>query len=334
VLSHAPKSLVSEMEDRHLISIEKLKQYYPVKGKTLFSKPFLIKAVDGVDLTIDRGEIMGLVGESGCGKSTLCRLVLGLEEPTGGSVLFEGRDLSLYSEKEFRLARRFMQLIFQDPYSSLNPRKSAGAIIEEPLIIHGLGDRKSRRLQVEALMKEVGLNPDQAGRYPHEFSGGERQRIGIARALALQPRFIVADEPVSALDVSIQAQIVNLLLDLQERFHLTYLFVSHDLNVVEAVSDHIAVMYLGKIMEVVERRLFGSSVLHPYTEALLAAAPVAAPGGRRKKTVLKGEIPSAVMPPSGCVFRTRCSYAEAVCAEDVPLLRQIGPNHKIACHLR
>ena len=226
-------------------------------------------------------------------------------------------------------------MVFQDPYASLNPRKTAGATIEEPLIIHGLRDRKSRRSQVSALMTEVGLSPDQADRYPHEFSGGERQRIGMARALALRPKFVVADEPVSALDVSIQAQIVNLLVDLQEKFHLTYLFISHDLSFIKHVSDRIAVMYLGKILEIVDRKSFGMSDQHPYTEALLAAVPVAVPGGRSKgKELLRGEIPSAVLPPSGCVFRTRCPYAKPICREEVPPLRVIAPDHEIACHLR
>jgi len=321
------------MSDKPLVHLQNLKKYYPVKGRLVSRKHLFLKAVDDVDLTIQRGEIVGLVGESGCGKSTLGRLLLCLEEPTGGRVLFEGKDLSSYHERMLRSVRRSMQMIFQDPYSSLNPRKTADAIIKEPLIIHGLGDGKSRRAQVAALMREVGLKADQADRYPHEFSGGERQRIGIARALALEPQFIVADEPISALDVSIQAQIVNLLLDLQEKLALTYLFISHDLTVVKHMSDRIAVMYLGRITEVVDKKLFGGATRHPYTEALLAAAPVAAAGGRPVKTLLEGEIPSAVTPPSGCAFRTRCPYVKPVCTEEVPPLREIAPKHEIACHL-
>ena len=313
---------------------QNLKKYYPVREGLFSRKSLLLKAVDDVNLAVYEGEVVGLVGESGCGKSTLGRLVLRLEEPTEGSILFKGQDLSSCDEGELRVLRKSMQIIFQNPYSSLNPRKRAGAIIEEPLIIHGVGDRKSRRAQVATLMNQVGLDPSQRDHYPHEFSGGQRQRIAIARALALQPQLIVADEAMSALDVSIQAQMVNLLLELQAKLQLTYLFIAHDLDVIRHVSDRIAVMYLGRIMEVFEKKRYGSSSCHPYTEALLAAAPSTAPGRRPRKEMLTGEVPSGVNPPSGCVFHSRCPYADAICSKERPPLREVAANHEIACHFR
>ncbi len=318
-----------------LLLVQNLKKYYPVKKRGLFSeKPLFLKAVDGVDLTVHRGEIVGLVGESGCGKSTLGRLVLRLEEPTEGSILFGGEDLSCLREKQLRSLRKCMQIIFQDPYASLNPRKRAGTIIEEPLIIHGVGDRESRRAQVAVLMSRVGLDPGHKDRYPHEFSGGQRQRIAIARALALQPRLVVADEPTSALDVSVQAQIVNLLLELKEKLQLTYLLIAHDLNVIKHMSDRVAVMYLGRMVEMVEKQRFGLSPCHPYTEALVAAAPLAVAGGRPNKRVVQGEVPSGVTPPSGCVFHTRCPYMQAICSREIPFLKEVASKHQIACHFR
>jgi len=320
--------------DDALVVLKNVKKYYPVRSKYKDIESRFLKAVDGVDITIKHAEILGLVGESGCGKSTLGRLILGLEEPTEGGIFFEKIPIHNCTRKDIRRLRRSMQIIFQDPYSSLNPRQKVASIIEEPMIIHGIGSRKERRIRVEQLLAEVGLHPEHGSRYPHQFSGGERQRIGIARALALRPKFIVADEPVSALDVSIQAQIINLLIKLQEKFKLTYLFIAHDLNIVQHISDRIAVMYLGRIVEVVEKKDFSTPPQHPYTEALLAASPVLNPNLRKKAYLLKGDPPSPITPPPGCIFHTRCPYAKKICARDSPLLRNVGKGHKIARHFR
>ena len=314
-----------------LLVLEGIKKYYPVKEALRSGKSRLLRAVDGVDLGIKRGEILGVVGESGCGKSTLCRLVTRLEEPTAGKVYFEGQNILHYGKKDLRRIRRSMQIIFQDPYSSLNPRMTAGAIIEEPLAIHKVGDKKTRRREVYRLMEEVGLLPEDRDRYPHEFSGGQRQRIGIARAIALQPKLIVADEPISALDVSIQAQVINLLVRLKEKFHLTYLFIAHDLAMIQYISDRIAVMYLGKIVEVMDKE---NSVKHPYTEALHDANPIPDPRLRKTRNILTGDIPSPITPPSGCVFHTRCPYRQPVCLYNPPVLKMVDPGHWIACHFR
>jgi oligopeptide/dipeptide ABC transporter ATP-binding protein len=290
-----------------------------------------LRAVDGVTFSINRGETFGLVGESGCGKSTTGRCILRLIEPTNGEVSFGGENLLALGPKELRIRRRDMQIIFQDPYASLNPRMRVGQIIEEPLVIHRTGDREKRRARVDELLRLVGLEPEHARRYPHEFSGGQRQRVGIARALALDPKFIVCDEPVSALDVSVQAQIVNLLQDLQEQLGLTYLFISHGLSVVEHISTRVGIMYLGKLVEVASSEKIFKNAQHPYTRALLSAIPIPDPEVKRERLPLKGDIPNAINPPSGCRFRTRCPIAELRCAESEPELVEVEQDHFVAC---
>ncbi len=326
-----------------LLEVRNLRKYFPVRKGLLQRTVAQIKAVDGVDLTIRTGETLGLVGESGCGKTTTGRTILRLVEPTGGEILFRGRslagdtdtamtDVATASPAQIKLLRRDMQIIFQDPYSSLDPRMTVGEIVGEPLQIQGLMSRSERMARVLDLLGAVGLSADHARRYPHEFSGGQRQRIGIARALALNPRLVVADEPVSALDVSIQAQVINLLQDLQEQFGLTYLFIAHDLSVVKHISNRVAVMYLGKIVELADtRELFGNP-RHPYTEALLSAVPVADPDFKVERIPLEGDVPSPVNPPSGCHFHPRCRYAQDVCRTEPPAYRAVGQTHFVSCH--
>ncbi len=319
----------------HLLEVRDLVKHFPVVGGSLFARAVgVVRAVDGVSFSIYPGETLGLVGESGCGKTTIGRCVLQLEQPTAGEVIFEGHELTTLTDTALRPIRRKMQVIFQDPLSSLNPRMTVGQIIAEPLKVHGLvGDRQSRRQQVAELLTDVGLLPVLARRYPHELSGGQRQRVGIARAVAMRPSLIVCDEPVSALDVSIQAQIINLLDELQERFGLTYLFIAHDLSVVRHLSDRVAVMYLGKIVEMTDRQRLYETPLHPYTRALLSAVPIPDPQveAQRERVVLRGEVPSPVNPPSGCVFHPRCPIAVADCSQVVPELREVQPGHRVAC---
>ena len=322
-------------QDDVLVSVQDLQMYFPVRsGIVLQRKIADIKAVDGVSFEIRRGETLGLVGESGCGKTTTGRCILQLYKPTAGQVLFEGNDLTTLKGGHLRRFRRRMQMIFQDPYSSLDPRQNAGSIIGEPLIVHKMtNSRGEYREQVSELLSVVGLNPSMANRFPHEFSGGQRQRIGVARALAVRPSLIVCDEPVSALDVSIQAQVINLLEDLQEQFNLTYLFIAHDLSVVRHISDRIAVMYLGKIMELADRTELYENPLHPYTKALLSAVPIPDPviESQRERIILTGDVPSPLRPPPGCVFHTRCPIAIDECSQVVPELRNVGNEHWVSC---
>jgi oligopeptide transport system ATP-binding protein len=318
-----------------LLHVEKLVKHFPIFRGVIFQKQVgAVHAVDGVNFDIHRGETLGLVGESGCGKSTTGRAILQLHKPTSGKVLFEGVDLVTLKAEELRKMRRKMQMIFQDPYASLNPRMTVGEIIGEPLRLHGLANRKESDEQVVELLRLVGLNPAYANRYPHEFSGGQRQRVGVARSLSLKPSLIVCDEPISALDVSIQAQVVNLLEELQQQFNLTYLFIAHDLSMVRHISTRVAVMYLGWIVELASRDELYDHPLHPYTKALLSAVPIPDPEAEenRKRIILEGDVPSPVNPPSGCRFRTRCSIAKKICEEQVPEYREVGSGHFVACH--
>jgi peptide/nickel transport system ATP-binding protein len=320
---------------RPLVHAESVRKYFPIKKGVIIQREIArVHAVDDVSFDIRAGETLGLVGESGCGKSTLGRCIVRLYELTDGKIEFEGRDISHLSRRDLRPIRRQMQMVFQDPYASLNPRKRVGSIISDPLRIHGLGDGKEVRGRVQELLELVGLSPEHYNRYPHEFSGGQRQRIGVARALALRPKLIVADEPVSALDVSIQAQVINLLDDLQDELSLTYMFIAHDLGVVRHVSDRIAVMYLGKIVEVSPAEELYQRPVHPYTEALLSAVPVPDPelSAKRERIVLEGDVPSPISPPSGCRFHPRCRYATEICAMEEPPLVAHGTGHLAACH--
>ena len=320
-----------------LLDVRELVMHFPLtKGIILQRKVGAVQAVDDISITVRKGETIGLVGESGCGKSTAGRAILQLYKPTSGQVLYEGRDLTKLGSNEMRRMRRHLQMIFQDPYASLNPRMTVGNIVGEPLQIHKIAtNNKERSERVQELLKVVGLNPYFANRYPHEFSGGQRQRIGIARALAARPSFVVADEPVSALDVSIQAQVVNLLEELQDEFNLTYLFISHDLSVVRHIADRVAVMYLGKIVEIADRNSLYENPSHPYTKALLSAVPIPDPKIERKREriILTGDVPSPINPPSGCHFHTRCPYVMEVCKRVDPILADQGRAHYVACHL-
>jgi oligopeptide transport system ATP-binding protein len=316
-----------------LLHVDELKMHFPIYRGVFQRQVGAVRAVDGVSFDVKRGETLGLVGESGCGKSTTGRTILQLYRPTAGSVIFDGTDLVKLKGEHMRQMRRKMQMIFQDPYASLNPRMTVAQLVGEPLMVHNVATGAEINERVAHLLELVNLNPAFATRYPHEFSGGQRQRIGVARALALQPSFIICDEPISALDVSIQAQVVNLLEELQEQFNLTYLFIAHDLSMVRHISDRVAVMYLGVIVELAARDELYSKPLHPYTQALLSAVPIPDPiaDSKRQRTILQGDVPSPANPPSGCRFRTRCPIAEAICAETRPEFREIRPGHFVAC---
>ncbi|MGG1573291.1 ABC transporter ATP-binding protein [Fictibacillus sp. NRS-1165] len=316
-----------------LVKVENLKKHFPIRGGVFGKTVGEVKAVDGVSFTIQKGETLGLVGESGCGKSTTGRMLLRLLEPSDGKVYFEGQDVTKLSPNEMRKMRREMQMVFQDPFASLNPRHTVEKILEEPLIVHGVKDSKERKKRVKELLEVVGLSSYHAKRYPHQFSGGQRQRIGIARALAVNPKLIIADEPVSALDVSIQSQVLNLLQDLQEEFGLTYLFIAHDLGVVRHISDRVGVMYLGRIVELSDSEQLYDNPLHPYTQALLSAVPVPDVEVTKERIILKGDVPSPSNPPKGCAFHTRCPQAMDVCAAERPDFKEAEKGHYVACHL-
>lgn len=324
------------MTGKVLLSVEHLKKYFPVRGGIFLRQVATVYAVDDVSFEVKKGETLGIVGESGCGKSTLARTILRLEEPTEGKIAFAGKDITHAPQRELRLLRREMQMIFQDPSESLNARHTVGGLLEEPFIIHRLGTPAERKRWVGELLEKVGLNADAVERFPHEFSGGQRQRIGIARAIALKPRLIVCDEPVSALDVSIQSQILNLLLDLQREMHLTLVFIAHDLSVVKHVSDRIAVMYLGKIVETTSAESLYKNPLHPYSQSLIAAIPLPDPSRRQTLLSIEGDVPSPLNPPTGCRFHTRCRFAQAKCREEEPALTlhkaSSDPEHRVACH--
>ncbi len=316
----------------NILEVKDLKKWFTT-GESTLGKKEIVKAIDGISFSINKKETLSLVGESGCGKTTTGKVILRILDPTSGSILFEGKDITKLSRREMMRYRRKMMIIYQDPFGSLDPRMTVKNAIAEPMEVHRLGTRKEIEEKVIELMEKVGLSPDYRNRYPHEFSGGQRQRIGIARALATNPEFIVADEPVSALDVSIQAQIINLLKDLQKEFGLTILFISHDLSVVKHISNRIAVMYLGKIVEIAEKKELFENPKHPYTLALLSAIPIPNPKAKKKEVILEGDLPSPINPPSGCRFHTRCPYAKPICKEVEPPLKDIGNNHMVACHL-
>ncbi len=322
------------MQKPPLIEVAGLRKFFPIKKGLLRRTVGNVRAVDGVSFSIAAGETLGLVGESGCGKSTVGRAVLRLIEPSAGSIKINGKEIVSANKQEMRGLRRQMQIVFQDPFSSLNPRIKAGEIVGEPLKVHGVGNKQERDARVAQLFQRVGLRPAQMNNYPHQFSGGQRQRVSIARALALDPHFIVADEPVSALDVSIQAQVINLLMDLQRELGLSYLFISHNLAVVEHISHRVAVMYLGRIVEYADKAALFAKPLHPYTEALLAAVPLPDPALKRTRLRVEGDVPSPIDPPPGCHFHPRCPYAEARCKIEAPALRDVGVGRQVACHLR
>ncbi|HBG00821.1 MAG TPA: peptide ABC transporter ATP-binding protein [Firmicutes bacterium] len=318
-----------------LVDVIDLKMHFRINDGFFKKKSACLKAVDGVSFDIKKGETLGLVGESGCGKTTVGRCISRLYSITSGSIIFRGTDISRLDERDLALHRRYMHMIFQDPYASLNPRMTVSDIIQEPLLAHGVGTKKERSDRVIELLEMVGLNSEQASRFPHEFSGGQRQRIGIARSLAGEPEFIIADEPISALDVSIQAQVVNLLEELQERLGLTYLFIAHDLSMVKHISDRVGVMYLGRIVELTDSSELYRNPLHPYTKALMSAIPIPDPDLElnRKRVILSGDVPSPIDPPSGCSFRTRCALAQNQCAVEPPVLKEVASGHFVSCHL-